>query len=30
MQGVQRVTWNYSGLKMVKRGYKEIERVRGG
>ena len=30
LQGVQRVTRNYSVLQVVKRGYNWIEQVRGG
>ena len=30
LQGVQRVTRNYSELQVVKRGYNWIEQVRGG
>ena len=30
LQVVQRVTRNYSGLQVVKRGYNWIEQVRGG
>ena len=30
LQGVQRVTRNYSRLQVVKRGYNWIEQVRGG